>query len=61
MNITFYSEREVKLKMSIDTTEVVVNDGNVSIVFMKKMEILLILMIFIFITLLVLLIFSIIM
>ena len=51
----------MKLKMIIDTAEDVVNDTDVSIVFMKKMEILLLLMIFIFIMLLVLLIFSIIM
>ena len=61
MNITFKSESVEKLKMMIDTTEVFVKDADVSIVFMNKMEILLILMIFIFVMLLVLLIFSIIM
>ena len=47
--------------MMIDTTKLVVKDADVTIVFMKKMEILLILMIFIFVMLLVLLVFSIIM
>jgi hypothetical protein len=40
--------REVKLKMMIDTTDGVLKDTDVTIVFKKKMEILLTLMVFIF-------------